>query len=90
MAIERFTWTIHAEGKCRSRLLHRAEVERVVRAGHGARRINRGRADWMTQGLLADGRRIVVVYDHPNHGDRRTAQIVSVWDLSNKPQPGVC
>jgi len=81
MPIERLVWTRHAKGKCRSRLLDRADVERAVHGGHGERQINRGRADWVVQGLCADGRRFEVVYDHPHRDDRKTARIVSVWDL---------
>jgi len=33
------------------------------------------------EGLCADGRRFVVVYDHPHRRDGVTALIVSAWDL---------
>jgi hypothetical protein len=35
----------------------------------------------MAHGLTADGRRFVVIYDYPHHGDLQTARIVSVWEL---------
>ena len=79
--IERFIWTEHAERRCRRRLLDRIEVERAIRSGHSVPRINRGRADWRAHGLTGDGRRFVVVYDHPHRHDQLTARIVSVWDL---------
>lgn len=81
MPIERIRWTSHAEVRCRERLLDRAEVERVVRAGHAERRINRGEADWLVDGRMADGRRLEVVYDQPYGTDRAAALIVSVWDI---------
>ena len=81
MAIERFIWTIHAEKRRTERLLDRAELERAIRDGHANRQINRGRADWLIDGLLADGRRIEVVYDHPHRADHAAVRIVSVWDF---------
>jgi hypothetical protein len=81
MPIKRFVWTKHANGKRRSRLLNCADIERAIRLGHGERRINRGRADWMVEGLCADGRRFGVVYDHPHHDDGQTVRIVTTWDL---------
>ena len=80
MAIERFIWTHHAEGKCLRRLLDRAAVERVIRDGHSDRQINHGEAEWLIYGLLADGRRFEVVYDHPHGADNAAVRIVSVWD----------
>ena len=76
-SVERFIWTTHAEERRASRLLDRAALEQAIRHGHSERMINRGKADWRVDGLLADGRHFVVVYDHPN---RVTARIVSVWD----------
>lgn len=55
------------------------DVERTIQIGHGMPRINRGEADWVAYGLCTDGRRFMVVYDHPHRGDDRTARIVSVW-----------
>lgn len=81
MPIGHFIWTEHAEQRCRRRLLDRADVERAVLAEHDIPRINRGLADWMATGLTADGRRFVVVYDHPDHWDLQTARIVSVWEV---------
>jgi hypothetical protein len=81
MPIERFVWTTHAKDRCRRRLLDPADVERAVRIGHGEPRINGGRADWIVQGLCADGRYFEAVYDLPHRGDSETARIVSVWDL---------
>jgi hypothetical protein len=80
MAIERFIWTHHAEGKCAKRLLDRSELERSIRDGHDDRQINRGDADWRVYGLLADGRHFVIAYDHPHRADHAAVRIVSVWD----------
>ncbi len=38
-------------------------------------------ADWLIYGLLADGRRFEVVYDHPHGADHAAMRIVSVWDF---------
>jgi uncharacterized protein DUF4258 len=76
-----FVWTLHAEHKLRERLLDREEIERAINTGHLAPRINRGKADWVAYGLCPDGRRIVVVYDHPHRGDDTTVKVVTVWDL---------
>ncbi|HEY5192802.1 MAG TPA: hypothetical protein VIJ39_02875 [Solirubrobacteraceae bacterium] len=79
--IERFIWTEHAEQRCKRRLLDRAQVEGTIQAGHDIPRVNRGPAGWMAHGLSADGRRFVVVYDHPHNWDLQTARIVSVWEV---------
>ncbi|MGH2904530.1 MAG: hypothetical protein ACRDK7_13240 [Solirubrobacteraceae bacterium] len=81
MPIERFIWTIHTEDKRIKRLLVRSELERAIRDGHADRQINQGRADWLVDGLLADGRRFEAVYDNPHGRDRAAIRIVSVWDL---------
>jgi len=81
MPIERFIWSTHAEDKLLRRLLDRSAVERAIRDGHDDRQINRGEADWRTDGLLADGRHFVVVYDHPYGADHAAVRIVSVWDV---------
>jgi hypothetical protein len=79
MAIERFIWTTHAEDRRIERLLDRAELEQAIRDGHADRQINHGRADWLIDGPLADGRHFVVVYDHPHGADHAAVRIVSVW-----------
>jgi hypothetical protein len=79
MPIERFIWTTHAEDRRIERLLDRSELERSIRDGHAGRQINRGRADWLIAGRLADGRGFVVVYDHPHGTDHSAVRIVSVW-----------
>ncbi len=81
MPIERFIWTFHAEDKRGKRLLDRVAVERAIRDGHIDRQINPGEADWLVHGLLVDGRRFEVVYDHPHGGDHTTVRIVSLWDF---------
>jgi hypothetical protein len=81
MAIERFIWTHHAEGKRLRRLLDRSELERSIRDGHADRQINRGEADWRIAGLLADGRHFVGIYDHPHGADHAAVRIVSLWDF---------
>jgi hypothetical protein len=79
--IERYIWTTHAEDKRAKRLLDRLTVELAIRGGHADRQINHGRADWLIRGLMADGRRFEVVYDHPHGSDHAAVRIVSVWDL---------
>ncbi len=81
MAIERFIWTTHAEDKRVRRLLDRAAVERAIRDGHAEREIDHGEADWLVYGLLVNGRRFEVVYDHPHGSDQAAVRIVSVWDF---------
>jgi hypothetical protein len=80
VTIERFVWTTHAEDRRTQRLLDRFEIERAIRDGHADRRINHGRADWLINGLLADGRHFGVVYDHPSGNDLAAVLIVSLWD----------
>lgn len=41
---------------------------------HDRRRRNRGAAQWR---VVAD--RLVVVYDHPDHGDATVARVVTLW-----------
>ena len=79
--IEHFVWTAHALDRLRKRLLDRTEIEQVLRTGHRAPRINPGTGDWIAYGLCADGRRFVVVYDHPHKGDRTTVRVITMWDL---------
>ncbi len=81
MPIERFIWTIHAEKRRAERLLDRFELEYAIRNGHADRQINPGEADWLIDGLLVDGRRFKIVYDHPHGNDHAAVRIVSVWDL---------
>ncbi len=81
MTIQRFVWTTHAEDKRARRLLDRSELESAILAGHADRQINHGAADWLIRGLLIDGRRFEIVYDHPHGYDHTTVRIVSVWDI---------
>ncbi|HWX45298.1 MAG TPA: DUF4258 domain-containing protein [Solirubrobacteraceae bacterium] len=81
MSIERFIWTEHALDRCRRRWIDRADMERAVYRGHDERKHNDGEADWLVQGLAADGRRFALVYDHPVGHDHSAALIVSVWIL---------
>jgi hypothetical protein len=85
MPIERFIWTEHAEQRLAERGLTRVDVERAIREGHDARRINTGDADWRVHGIRPDEREFEVVYDHPIGGDRTAARIVSAWPL-RKPR----
>jgi len=50
-----------------------------VAARHAERAINRGRAQWRVSGHTTEGRRLVVVYDHPHGADLGAARIVSAW-----------
>jgi hypothetical protein len=81
VAIERFTWTKHAELRLGQRGLTRIDVEEAVREMHGGREVNRGDADWRIYGTLADGRKFAVIYDSPARGDAAAACIVSAWLL---------
>jgi hypothetical protein len=81
VTIEHFVWTAHAADRLRERLLDRREIEQAIRTGHSAPRINHGRADWIAYGLCADGRRFVVVYDHPHKGRDTTVRVITAWDL---------
>lgn len=81
MAVERFIWTTHAEDRRSRRLIDRSAVEHTISTQHADREINAGDADWRVRGLLPDGRRFIVVYDHPANRDTKSVAIVSVWDL---------
>jgi len=81
MPIGRFIWTDHAELRLGQRGLTRFEVEEAVRDGHEIRERNRGDADWRIEGVRADGRRFVAIYDSPVRGDADTARVVSAWPL---------
>ena len=81
MAIQRFIWSHHAELRLGQRGLTRFEVEEAVREGHEIRERNRGDADWRVEGVRADGRRFVVIYDSPVRGDADAVCVVSAWPL---------
>lgn len=81
MPVTRIVWSTHAEDRRSQRLIDQAAVENAIFAGHANRKINRGEADWRLDGLLAGGRRFVVIYDHPVQSNPGAALIVSVWDL---------
>lgn len=81
MPIQRFIWTTHANNRCAERLIDHFAVERIVCERHDDRDINPGRADWLVRGLLIDGRRLEVIYDHPVGHDHKATRIVSVWDF---------
>lgn len=67
-------WTAHAYTKSAVLGLDHGEVERVVLEHDEDRRRNPGSAAWrVTSGLL------VIVYSHPDHGDRSLARIVTLW-----------
>jgi hypothetical protein len=81
MPIERFVWTSHARDRCAKRLLDLLAIEHAIHTGHSDRHINRGRAEWRIEALLADGRRVVVIYDHPVGANLNAARIVSAWEI---------
>lgn len=81
MAIERFTWTTHAQLRLGQRHLDRREVEQAIREGHDAREVNGGRAQWPVRGTTADAAPFEAIYDHSHGGDVETVRIVSVWRL---------
>jgi hypothetical protein len=80
VSIKRFVWTTHAEDRRTQRLLDSFALERAIRDSHTDRQINPGAADWLLNGLLADGRHFGAVYDHPYGSDHEAVLIVSVWD----------
>ena len=43
-------------------------------ANHHIRRRNARSADW-----LVTSSRLVIAYDHPDHGDASTARVVTLW-----------
>lgn len=81
MGIERFIWTDHAELRLGQRGLTRFEVEEAIREGHEIRESNHGDAAWRVEGVRADGRKFVVIYDNPARGDEGAACVVSAWPL---------
>jgi hypothetical protein len=81
VGIERFIWTDHADLRLGQRGLARIEVEDVIREGHENRESNQGDAAWRLEGVRADGRKFVVIYDNPALGDEGAARVVSVWPL---------
>jgi hypothetical protein len=52
----------------------RTDIEQVLVEHHHARRRNARAADW----LLTSGR-LVIAYDHPDHGDATTARVITLW-----------
>lgn len=81
--IERFVWTEHAEMRLRQRWLDASDVQDAIRDGHGGRRVNYGRADWLISAETADGTAFEAIYDHPHRGDVAAVRIVSVWRLDS-------
>lgn len=81
MPVTRIIWSAHAQRRRSQRLIDQVAVENTILANHSNRMINRGEADWRLDGLLADGRRFAVVYDHPAHSDPGVALVVSLWDM---------
>jgi hypothetical protein len=70
----RVRWTEHALERATNLNIARVDVERIVIQQHHARRRNPRAADWrVTSG------RLVIAYDHPDHGDAASAQIVTLW-----------
>lgn len=79
MAIDRITWTDHALLRLDQRGLSALAVEAAVRDGHDNRVHNLGEADWLVETVIANGRGLGVIYDHPVRGDDTHALIVSAW-----------
>ena len=70
----RIRWTDHALDKAAFLGFPPTDVARVVITLHHMRRRNARAADWrVTSG------RLVVAYDHPDHGDASTARIITLW-----------
>jgi hypothetical protein len=79
VAIEYFIWTAHALLRLDERHLGRSDVEQAIRDGHGGRKVNNGQADWLIEGITANGVRFEAVYDHPVGNGEPAARIVSAW-----------
>jgi len=75
-APHRVRWTDHALEKAAILGLPHADVERLLIERHRVRRHNARAADRR----LTIGR-VVIVYDHPDHGDAGAARIVTLWRL---------
>lgn len=75
-APHRVRWTDHALEKAAVLGLPHADVERLLLERHRLRRRNARSADWR----LTIGR-VVIVYDHPDHGNAQAARIVTLWRL---------
>jgi hypothetical protein len=73
-APRRVIWTDHALDKAALLAIASSDVERLVVQRHRWRRRNTGSADWR----LTSGR-LVILYNHPNHGDASAARIVTLW-----------
>jgi mRNA-degrading endonuclease RelE of RelBE toxin-antitoxin system len=52
----------------------RASLAEALLENHSRRQRNVGRGDWQ----LRVGR-FVLIYDWPDHGDRSTARVITVW-----------
>ena len=70
----RAAFSEHALDQLARRGLSEQQVAETVLVGHPQRKRNPGSADW-----LVTGRRLEVVYNWPDRGDRTMAYIVSVW-----------
>lgn len=73
-APRRVRWTDHALGKAAMLGISRIDIEHVVIEHHQRRRRNARSADWL---LVAS--RLVIAYDHPDHGDATTARVITLW-----------
>jgi hypothetical protein len=73
-APHRVRWTEHALDKARFLNVPYLEVERAVIGGHRTRLRNARAADWR----VVRGR-LVVAYNHPDHGDASTARVITLW-----------
>lgn len=67
-------WTSHAFDKAMLLCIARTDVEQVVLEQYHARRRNSRGGDW-----LVSGRRLAVVYNHPDRGDLASARIITLW-----------
>jgi len=73
-APRRIRWTDHGLEKATLLGIPRSDVERAVIEHHHRRRRNARSADW----LLTAGR-LVIAYDHPDHTDKTTARVITLW-----------
>jgi len=67
-------WTAHALAKVEILGIDRVEIERAILEYDHVRRQNPGAAAWRI-----NAGRLVIVYQHPDQGDRSAARVVTVW-----------